>query len=94
MVEDDDRDAFVATFEDQQLEVQLYTAAESGRGAERHMLRVTGLKTYITCAIGTRTYDIVMSMLSHHVFGWAEGRAGSIKSLARATQKIRARLDP
>ena len=94
IVEDDDRDAFVATFDDQQLEVELlYTAAESGRGAEQHLLRLTGLKTYITCSIGTRAYDIVVSMLSHHILGWAEGRAGGIKSLARATQKIRALLD-
>jgi len=53
---------------------------------------VSGLKTYFTYAVGTRGYEIIMSMLSLHIHGWTEGAAGSLKSLARATQRVRALL--
>ncbi len=93
MVEDDDRDAFVTTVDGETLEMELlYVSGAPDRGSERGFMRVSGLKTYFTCAVGTRGYDIIMSMLSFHIFGWEEGTAGGLKSLARAIQKVRALL--
>jgi len=93
IVEDDDRDAFEATVDGETLEVELlYVPGAPGCGSERGFLRVSGLKTYFTYAVGTRGYEIIMSMLSLHIHGWTEGAAGSLKSLARATQRVRALL--
>jgi hypothetical protein len=93
IVDDDDRDAFAATVDGETLEVELlYVPGAPGHGSERGFVRVSGLKTYFTYAVGTRGYDIIMSMLSLHIFGWAEGTAGGLRSLARATQRVRALL--
>ncbi len=93
IVEDDERDAFAATVDGETLEVELlYVPGASGSGSERGFVRMSGLKTYFTYAVGTRGYAIVMSMLSLHIFGWAEGTAGGLKSLARATARVRALL--
>ena len=93
IVEDDDRDAFAATVDGETLEVELlYVPGAPGCGSERGFVRVTGLKTYFTYAVGTRGYDLIMSMLSLHILGWAQGTAGGLKSLARATQRLRALL--
>ena len=93
IIEDDDRDAFEATVDGETLEVELlYVPGAPGRGSERGFVRVSGLKTYFTYAVGTRGYDIILSMLSLHIHGWADGTAGSLKSLARATQRVRALL--
>ncbi|HXI54193.1 MAG TPA: hypothetical protein VNH84_21925 [Candidatus Saccharimonadales bacterium] len=93
IAEGDDRDAFEATVDGETLEVELlYVPGASGRGTERGFVRVSGLKTYFTYAVGTRGYDIIMSMLSLHIHGWAEGTAGSLKRLARATARVRALL--
>jgi len=93
IVEDDNRDAFEATVDGERLEVELlYVPGAPNRGSERGFVRVSGLKTYFTYAVGTCGYEVIMSMLSLHIHGWAEGVAGSLKSLARATQTVRALL--
>ena len=92
-VEDDDRDAFEATVDGETLEVELlYVPGAPGRGSERGFVRVSGLKTYFTYAVGTRGHEIIMSMLSLHIHGWADGTASGLKSLSRATQRVRALL--
>jgi hypothetical protein len=94
-VEDDGRDAFVATVDGEAVEVELlYVPVTPGKGSERAFVRVSGLKTWFTCAVGTRGYDLVMSMLSLQVFGWSGGTAGSLKQLARATERVRALFEP
>jgi hypothetical protein len=94
IVNDDDRDAFEGTVDGETLEVELlYIPGAPGRGSERGFVRVRGLKTYFTYAVGTRGYEIIMSMLSLHIHGWAEGTAGSLKRLARGTQRVRALLE-
>jgi hypothetical protein len=90
IVEDDDRDAWEAAVDGETLEVELlYVQGAPGRGSLGGFLRVSGLKTDFTYAIGTRGYDIIMAMLSLHIFGWSEGNAGSLKRLAHATQRVR-----
>jgi hypothetical protein len=91
IVDDDDRDAFKATVDGGTIEVELlYLPGPPGGGSERAFARVSGLKTYFTYAVGTRGYDIIMGMLRFHIHGWTEGAAGAIKSLNRATSRVRA----
>lgn len=93
IVEDDDRDAFEAAVDGETLEVELlYVPGACRHGSERGFVRVSGLKTYFTYAVGTRGYGIIMGMLSLHIPGWGEGTAGGLKSLTRATQTVRALL--
>lgn len=93
IVEDDDRDAFAAIVDGEMLQVELVSVPGAlGHGAQRGFVRMSGLKTYFTYAVGTRGYEIIMGMLRLHIFGWAEGTAGSIKHLAHATARIRALL--
>lgn len=93
ILEDDERDAFEATVDGETLKVELlYVSGAPGRGSERGFVRVSGLEICFTYAVGTPAYNIIMSMLSLHIHGWAEGTAGSLKGLVRATQRIRALL--
>ena len=92
-VDDDNRDAFEADVDGQKIEVDLlYLPSGSGKGSERALVRVNGLKTWFTYAVGTRGYDLVMSMLASQFSTWASGTAGALKHLEHATKKIQALL--
>jgi hypothetical protein len=93
MVEDDERDLYEASVDGEAITVErLMLHSPRDGGGERVFVRVVGLKVWEVFAIGTVGYDMVMSMLSVNIFGWKDGHDGHIKSLRKATVRVRALL--
>jgi hypothetical protein len=89
--DDDDRDIYQAAVGEAQIEIEfVYVHEASGEHAERFVARFSGLGVYFQVAIGTRPYDAISAMLSLQIHGWAEGRSGGLRSLARATAQVEA----
>lgn len=89
IVDDDEHDLFVAAIDEDKITIELLYLPDPN-GAERLLVRLVGLKTWLNYAVGTDGYNLIMEMLSETIFGWRQGRVGALKSLAKATARIRA----
>jgi hypothetical protein len=88
LVEDDDRAIYHAVVGTDSIAVELVYVPTAGKSSERLLARVSGLGVYFHAAVGTRAYHVISEMLSLQIFGWADGRAGALKSLATATAQV------
>lgn len=89
IMKNDNREIFAAQIEGAVLQIEfVYFPQSVGDVHERVLTRVSGLGTYFNVSMGTRSYDIINSMLSMQIFGWSEGRLSGIEKLRSANSKI------
>jgi hypothetical protein len=89
IVQNDNRVVFSTQIKDAPLQIEfVYFPTSVGETHEELLTRVSGLGIYFSVADGTRSHDIIQSMLSMQIFGWAEGRLDSIKKLQSANSKV------
>ncbi len=89
--DDPERDVYRATVGGEPVEVEfVYVPVGDGKCAELLLVRVSGLGVYFQSAIGTPIYRAAEDMLELQVHGWADGRAGGQRRLAKATARVEA----
>jgi hypothetical protein len=89
IIQNDNRVVFSTQIKDAPLQIEfVYFPTSVGETHEELLTRVSGLGFYFSVADGTRSHDIIQSMLSMQIFGWAEGRLDGIKKLQSANSKV------
>lgn len=89
ITQNDNREIFSTQVEGVPLQIEfVYFPTSVGKTHEPILTRVSGMGTYFSVADGTHSHEIIQSMLSIQIFGWAEGRLNGIKKLQAAHSKI------
>jgi hypothetical protein len=94
IIQNDNRTIFSAQAQDKSVQIEfVYFPTASNDTYEHILTRVTGLGLYFSVMEGTRSFDIINSMLSIQIFGWSKGRLDGIKKLKSANAKIQKLLN-
>jgi hypothetical protein len=89
VVEDTENDMFSSHIGGDSFEIELIHLQRSGEPTcERALARIQGRKIYRTYAIGTRGYELLLSILSENIFGWKQSSEGAKAELAKLRERL------
>lgn len=87
--EDDEREVFSAEIAADVFEIELVNLQRAGEvTCERALARIQGRGIYETYSIGTKGYDLLLSMLRENIFGWKEGTEKAENKLKRLRTQL------
>lgn len=89
VIDDPERDLFSSEIGNDSFQIELINLQRAGENCcERALARIQGQKIYQTYAIGTKGYDLLVSILRENIFGWKEGFEGAISDLTKMKRRL------